>query len=284
MMKSNYILNIYLTFVFTKKESLKQEFLALELFERNKNIKKGNYKEKVFNDSELYSIIVFSDISTYESVYNSVCEEIALNKQNLQILGLKEGVKIEFFIEYKETIVWGLSHSQLIELDKVTSGYPEISFNSIDQSWDDKLEPYYQETYCQIIFASGKMQVSLNHILKILKKEFSNKYSNRYCINKKESNLDELIFSLKDDVNYYNWDEVFTDVLDFIAKYSLSFKEKNISLTFGISQYNRSDMNGGGIESEIINRLIDLGLGIRINMSSSFQNVGLNKKNTENNA
>jgi hypothetical protein len=268
---NNDLLGFSIHFLFKGMEENNKQFNNFQLFESENKIHVKHRIETLVEGGKCYSIRVFSDLSNYTEVLDLVYAEIKSKFNTLTNLGLVEGISFGFFIEHYGDIQWTLKNEKLKKLNDLTNCFPGISLDSIDKSWNDKKDAHVQVIFHQLFFSLINPELDKYFIEKKWKDEFFNKYKNLTNWNivvDNEKQLKELSLSIKEDINQFNWDEQFADLLNFISKYSTTFLNKSISITYGFYQQNRSDMQGGEIGYEIVRELSKLGIDLRFTLSS----------------
>jgi len=184
------------------------------------------------------------------TILNSVLRIIAENFQLIEN-DVAEFSGVELFTEYDTKAQILISNKNLIRLNELFRS-SNIALNSITTDWSDKLEAHYQEVYYQIIICVKNNSYNLtklrNEWVALLKLKYQNLISSDYISNDIGSYL---YISLKEDIDKYLWNEQFEDILNLFES-----KPKELDASFGFYQRNRSDMNGGGVDYEIISNLI----------------------------
>lgn len=272
-MESSFIISLTLTFIEQSENNC--SFDDLYLFQEHKEVNVLNVNKYRKSEKEVvYDIRIATEMNQYSAVYDLICDELIKVTPVLLNMGMEEHFsEFEFVIEYNQKISWYLGHSQLLRLNELMFGNPSISINSNDLDWKDEYVYHHQIEYYQLIFTSNKMDSHINNIKELWKRDFGDKYNSLLSWHsepKKEEGITNFILSIKNDVGTYQWDKTFTDLLNFIENRQNYFHTHKISTFYGVYQHNRDSMNGGGIENEIIHRLIKLGLGLRVTLSRNF--------------
>lgn len=271
-MQYSFIVSLSLTF--TEKDEHSNVFDDLYLFQKHKEIKILNTNKYRKSENEvIYDIRISTDINQYSAVYDLVCDELIKVTPSLLSMGMEEYVsEFEFVIGYNQKISWYLSHKQLLRLSEIMFENPRISINSNDLDWKDEYVYHHQIEYYQLIFNSNKMDTHTNNIKKLWEKDFGGKYNSFLSWDTeptKKEGFTKFVLSIENDLDKYQWDEVFKDLLNFIDTRQNYFYANEISISYGVYQHNRDSMNGGGIENELINGLVKLGLGLRVSLNQS---------------
>ncbi len=228
-----------------------------------------DYVEKWFLES-LSSIKVYSN--KFESIDKTFSLEVRLifefTKLNEVLLKIykelyqkkerkenNEFSGVEFFFEYRKPVFIKIGEKDIVLLNQIFGSY-NIALNSIDNSWSDENESYYQETYYQIILQSKHELIQVDKIKHEYFDLFGEKYSDYFNIqmlsdNENEINL-SIILSMKWDVNMFAWNEQFNDMIKLLKNYMNKQDENELLVYFGVYQQNRDSMNGGEIPHELL--------------------------------
>jgi hypothetical protein len=157
---------------------------------------------------------------------------------------------VHFNIEYNTKAQLRLSNKTLQMLNNLFGEYG-ISFDSIVKDWKSDSKAYHRQVYYQFYMKLNNLkdeEYILNQSFLLEKK-----YGNLIKIKNTQLNTSEtyLALSIKDNFKKYKWDEQFNDILQLCDNNS-----NDLELMFGFYQRNRTDLIGGEIGYEIINRLI----------------------------
>lgn len=221
----------------------------------------------------IYYIRLSTDLQNYSYVFDSIIKELTNMKIPLINMGLIES-DFNLALEYTNKLVLYFNHKQLLSIKTIINDWPGISTESLVYDWEDKEEGdfYYQEVYYQLIFMSESIYLCGPEIRRLWEDAFANKYTSLISWHYEAGEPDkstEFILSIRDMIDdKLRWDENYSDILTFFEEQQDFLRQNHISPLFGFFQKNRSKRNGGEIGTEIVSRLIDLGLGIRITLNS----------------
>lgn len=198
-----------------------------------------------------YPFAAFSETisAVFERIINGKTE---LEEQGLTALG--EIAEVELYFEHEGQLAFRISHQQLRMLQQIQPLYPGISINTVcilpTTSEGEAFDCY------QIYFAA-------NHAIEagiksLWESHFPAKYQTLLHWESPTISANEsytLIFHIRESLEQYAWDSIYTDTLNFLKKEVLYFKENEIEITYGIAYNNHFC---GEIGQEFIVALLEL--------------------------
>lgn len=255
---------IHLNFLFKGMNEADQRFNNLNLFSELNVVKS---KIRQLDNSLSFSIRISTKPEELNNLISIISSKITSNISSLLKMGLEDGVNLELNFEYFNKVSLHFNNLQLHEITKMTGGFPSISINSIQKSYDYKTKAVNQKIFHQIIINSKKLNKELPLIKNIWNTNTKGKYTNNEVWSIKSEDL--VILNIKEILGKFKWNEIELDIYEFIKINQNYFTSKNMVINYGFFQQNVSDMSGGEVGKDCILKLLELGIGLNLTLSDS---------------
>lgn len=223
-------------------------------------------KTGVFHGSICYLIIISFPPENYDQVLDDILEELLLRKKDFLNIGIlpDKNIDIDFYFTSSEKMVWYLTNKQLLKLRKFQEN-PSFCVDSyLSEDFEDQTTGnpnkwsggvMFYQIFFKLRLSSEEKREELKNLLAPIRRKYSS--TCRWDYIKKESEY--FLLNIKEDLDYYEWDEIYIDILNFISRNKLYFKSNKIKALLGLYY---SDCGGVELGVHFIKKLINSGVDL----------------------